>query len=259
MRDDASGRRPASSRPSSWTGSSALSLMRPDDERRHVDAREGHVGPGRRCGLLAGRGHDDLARPVPVEHRGQRAGLRAIRRDRPAAPRPGSRRDRHGCRSVLSKKVSRPIASMPCSISGLRKARIYWRGGALRGVVDQALLEDQRMRRVDDDQPGDAVGMAQRRQPGDRAAPVVADQREALELQRVGERDQVLDDPVGLVVLDALGLVGAARSRAGRARRRDGRAARSGATARQVRCDSGKPCSSTIGSPPSGRRLRRSG
>ena len=57
------------------------------------------------------------------------------------------------------------------------------RGGALGRILDQALLEDQGMRRVDDDQPGDPVGMAQRRQPGDRAAPIVADQGEALEVR----------------------------------------------------------------------------
>ena len=52
------------------------------------------------------------------------------------------------------------------------------RGGALVGVFDQALLEDHRMRRVDDRQPRQARIAAQRRAPGDRAAPVVADQRE---------------------------------------------------------------------------------
>ena len=86
------------------------------------------------------------------------------------------------------------------------------RGGALGRVLDQALLEDERVRRVDDDQALDPVGMAQRRQPGDRAAPIVADQGEAAEPERVGERDQVLDDAVGLVVLDALGLVRAAEA-----------------------------------------------
>ena len=38
---------------------------------------------------------------------------------------------------------------------------------------------------------------AQRRRPGDRAAPVVADQREALDAQRVGQREDVVDQRVG--------------------------------------------------------------
>ena len=61
-------------------------------------------------------------------------------------------------------------------------------------------------------------GWRKRRQPGDRAAPIVADQGEALEPERVGERDQILDDPVGPVVLDALAACPSRRSRAGRAR-----------------------------------------
>ena len=80
-------------------------------------------------------------------------------------------------------------------------------GGALRGIVDQALLEDQRMGRVDDDQPLQPVRVAQSREPGDGAAPVVANQSEAVQLQMVGEREQILDDPIGPVMLDAERLV----------------------------------------------------
>ena len=101
---------------------------------------------------------------------------------------------------------------MPASIAGLRKAFDILRGGALGRVLDQALLEDERVRRVDDDQALDPVRMAERGQPGDRAAPIVADQSEALQFQRIGQRDQVLEDPVGLVLLDALGLVGGAEA-----------------------------------------------
>ena len=85
-------------------------------------------------------------------------------------------------------------------------------GGALGGILDQALLEDQGMGRVDDHEALDPVRMAQRREPGDGAAPIVADQGEASDLERVGERDQVLDDPVRPVVLDVLRLVRSAEA-----------------------------------------------
>ena len=66
---------------SSWTGSSALSPSAQITSVGIVEVREGQPGPGRRRRLLAGLRHDDLARPVPVQHRGQRA-RRATSRSR---------------------------------------------------------------------------------------------------------------------------------------------------------------------------------
>ena len=43
-----------------------------------------------------------------------------------------------------------------------------------------------------------------RRRPGDRPAPVVADQREPLQFQRVGQREQVGQQRLGRVGLDLL-------------------------------------------------------
>ena len=77
---------------------------------------------------------------------------------------------------------------------------------ALVAVIEQRALEDEGVRRVDDHQPLDAGGVLQRRHPGDRAAPIVADQREAVDAVVIGEREQVGDDPVGRVLFDALRL-----------------------------------------------------
>jgi len=49
------------------------------------------------------------------------------------------------------------------------------------------------MRRVGDDQPLDPRGRADRRAPGDRAAPIVSREREAIDIERVGERENVGD------------------------------------------------------------------
>ncbi len=79
---------------------------------------------------------------------------------------------------------------------------------ALGRIVDQALLEDEGVGGVDDDQPLDPVGAGQRRRPRHRPAPIVAGESEFVEAERVGERHHVGHDPVRLVILDALGLVG---------------------------------------------------
>ena len=79
-------------------------------------------------------------------------------------------------------------------------------GLALRLIVEQRALEDEGVRGVDDDQPRDARRLLQRRQPRDRAAPVVTDQREAIDAEMIGECDQVGDDLVGRIALDAVRL-----------------------------------------------------
>jgi hypothetical protein len=74
------------------------------------------------------------------------------------------------------------------------------RRGALGGIVEQRTLEDQRVRGVGDDQSRDPARMPQRRRPRDRAAPVVAGQREPVPAQRIGQRQHVGDQPVDPVV-----------------------------------------------------------
>ena len=64
------------------------------------------------------------------------------------------------------------------------------------------------MRRIDDRQPRQARIAAQRRAPGYRAAPVVTDERKALDRERIGERENVVDQQLGLVRLDVLRPVG---------------------------------------------------
>src|SRR3546814_17040699 len=71
---------------------------------------------------------------------------------------------------------------------GASKGAHILRGGALRLVLDHGLLEDERMRRVGDHQPLDARRVGQRRQPGYCPAPVVAEEREALDPERLSER-----------------------------------------------------------------------
>ena len=94
---------------------------------------------------------------------------------------------------VLSKNQSNPIASTACSKPGKRNAVMYceaarWSGSSIRLFWKitgwGALTIASRV------QPGIA---AQRGAPGDRAAPVVADEREPLEAQRRGEREDVVD------------------------------------------------------------------
>lgn len=79
-------------------------------------------------------------------------------------------------------------------------------GLALFRLVEQRALEEQRMRRVDDDEARDAIGPGQRRHPRDRAAPVVANQSEAIDAEMVGERDQVGEDLLGGIGLHPLRL-----------------------------------------------------
>src|SRR3546814_8284934 len=67
---------------------------------------------------------------------------------------------------------------------------------ALRGIVEQCFLEEERMRRVGDDQPRDAVRVLERGHPRDRTTPIVAGQSEAIDPEMVGEREHVGDDLV---------------------------------------------------------------
>jgi len=159
--------------------------------------------PGRR---------DHKPRPaVPVEHRGQRAGLRPVgeillffhlrdcgeidvfrkglleeplithRLDRLLEPRGAERRDILRC-------------------------------GPLLRILDQALLEDPGVRRVDDREPGQPLGPFQRRRPGDRTTPVMADQSESLEAQRIRQVEYVVDEHFGPVRLFVLRPVGTAKA-----------------------------------------------
>ena len=64
-------------------------------------------------------------------------------------------------------------------------------GRALRHVVEQRALKDERVRRVDDHQPRDPLRVLQCRHPRDRAAPVMADQRKAIDPEMIGEREHI--------------------------------------------------------------------
>ena len=68
------------------------------------------------------------------------------------------------------------------------------------------------MRRVDDRKTREPRVAAQRCAPGDRSAPVVADQCEALDVERIGERENIVDQLVGLVRLQLLWAVGSGKA-----------------------------------------------
>ena len=53
---------------------------------------------------------------------------------------------------------------------------------ALPEIIEQRFLENERVRRVDDAQPGDPVRMLERRRPGDGAAPVMSHQGETFQV-----------------------------------------------------------------------------
>jgi len=80
------------------------------------------------------------------------------------------------------------------------ESRDVLRGGTLIRVFDQALLKDHRMRRVDDCEASQPRIPAKGRAPGDRSAPVVSDERERFDRQRIGERENVVDQRVGIIV-----------------------------------------------------------
>ena len=67
-----------------------------------------------------------------------------------------------------------------------------------------------RMRRVDADDAGDALGMPQRHLPNDEAAPVVADEDRLVDLQMIEQGDQIAGEMFDTVALDGAWLVGGA-------------------------------------------------
>ena len=70
---------------------------------------------------------------------------------------------------------------------------IYCEAARWSGFSIRLFWKIDRMRRIDDRQPRQPRIAAKRRTPGDRSAPVVADQRETFDPQRVGEREDVVD------------------------------------------------------------------
>ena len=110
---------------------------------------------------------------------------------------------------VLSKKTSKPIASIGFVEAGHAEGVDILGRGALVRILDQALLEDDRMRRIDDRQPlsrGSPRSAAVQAIAPPQSWPTRAKRSMA---ERIGERENVADQLVGLVVLDILRPVGA--------------------------------------------------
>ena len=68
------------------------------------------------------------------------------------------------------------------------------------------------MRGIDDCQPCQPEIGPKRGTPGDRSTPIVADQVETFEGQRIGERKDIVDQGVGLVGADVLRPVGSSKA-----------------------------------------------
>ena len=139
-------------------------------------ARSSQSGSGT---VSPGGGTTTLRRAIPVEHR-RRARRAATSRRYIAAARLSGivARSTWPREGLVEEPVDSPSPRPTFSKPGRAERGDILRSRALVRVLDQALLEDHRMRRVDDGQPRQPRIAAQRRGPGDRAAPVVADQRE---------------------------------------------------------------------------------
>ena len=114
---------PTSPIPSSWIGKQRLVLQPPDDADRDLQAWARRARP--RPGMAASssdRGHDDLARPVPVEHGGQRAGpAPLVDVDLPLFRRRSSA-GRHAWQSSCRRRLQSPSprSRLPCRGCGRR-------------------------------------------------------------------------------------------------------------------------------------------
>src|SRR5690349_19246474 len=60
-------------------------------------------------------------------------------------------------------------------------------------AFDQALLENDRVGRIDDGEPSEAWIAPHRSRPADCAAPIVTDQGEAFEADRVRQGEEIVD------------------------------------------------------------------
>ena len=165
----------SASRPSSWSGRSALSFIPQITSvgtRTFGKCAEQPVGQGHR---QAGRRHHHLRRAIPVEHRVERARLRPFRDILLLLGLGDLRQVDVAAEGPIEEPVEAILFDQLLESRRAEGGDIL-RSGALVLVLDQALLEDDRVGRVDDRQPGQAGIAAQRRAPRDRAAPVMADQ-----------------------------------------------------------------------------------
>ena len=113
-------------------------------------------------------GHHDLASPVPVQHGGQSAGpaplidvdLPLLRGDRAMST----------CFEAFVEKASKPMASILSLHAQVAERAHILGGGTLSLILDQAFLENQRVRRIDDRETADPGIAAQGSRPGNRAA-----------------------------------------------------------------------------------------
>ena len=245
---------PTSPMPSSWIGSSALSSIPQMTTDRDCDP--GNAAHRPRPGIaacLAGGGHDRSGSTrIPVEHRGQRARAGSSRRySLPLLGRDQRQVDMLG-EALVEERRRSPSLAMPASKPGLRKALIYCEAARCSASSIRLFWKISGCGRIDDREPLDARIAAERRRPGDRAAPIVADQREAIDAQRVGERENVGDQRVGGIGRDLLRPVGAAEAAQVGHDQPEASPSSSGASSRQVRCDSGKPWSRITGGASSG-------
>ena len=101
-----------------------------------------------------------------------------------------------------------PVLAHQIVVRGVAEAADILAALALVRIGEQQLLEDRGVRRIGDDAARDtAIHLpAQRNPPGDRAAPVVADNGECLHAQRIGQLENIADQLVRAVGIHILRL-----------------------------------------------------
>src|SRR5581483_1342214 len=81
---------------------------------------------------------------------------------------------------------------------------------ALAEQLDRVDWRARKMRRVDADHAGNAIGMPQRHLPDDEATPVVADEDRLADLEMIEQADEIAGEMLEIVILDRFGAIGRA-------------------------------------------------
>ncbi|QYU71245.1 hypothetical protein J4558_01320 [Leptolyngbya sp. 15MV] len=151
-----------------------------------------------------GRGDVDRARAIPVEHPEGGVAVLPVLEQRIALLRLHLRRTVP--LDLLEQYPGQAMLAHQRVVGGIAEAAHVLARGPLLLIGVEQLLEDRRMRRVGDHRAHHApVHLpGQGRAPGDRAAPVVADDREPVDAQRIGEQEHIADQLVGGIGVDLL-------------------------------------------------------
>ena len=233
----------SSSRPSSWSGSSALSCIPQTTSVGTCTFGKGAQQPVGQRHRHARRRHDHLRRAIPVEHRGQRARLRPFGDILPLLGLRDLRQVDMAGEGLVEERSRSPSPRPPSRSPASRKAVIYCERRAGRRLSIRLFWKMTGCgaltiaRRVSRGSPRSAAAQAI---APPQSWPTSAKRSSA---KRIGQREDVVDQHVGLVVArrPAAGRMPAKPRWSGMTRRKS--SSSRGAISRQVRCDSGKPWS----------------